>query len=481
MRDRDVATDQDDSAMTAEPDSYADEVDIIGDIPAAVRQKGAHLSVSAGALDHHPHRAAMVASPVGAAVEIAPPVSSWSSASEDFTASFRSLRDFHPAWTERFLLSICHPGLYVLRFMMLMFSTFVLLGLVGARRSEEDVEGQGGGKWFAIVYCGYGACVLLSWVFLIICSLPRLRPFAVRHRDAIACAWLVVALLGVVGTQALTELRRATFNLRLRDANHAPDDEAPYAFEHLTYNVSRSHFLSLPLIQCTDADEEATLMTSTLAEEPGCALRIVYGPIQVLFLSAFMCMSTLKMGPRAACNMVIVSVAGWALIVVISGHAGHANVWLTLLLVAIAGPVDILQCVLKREDEKLEFVAKEATVFAARQHHDLLSTIIPPNVLEAVIKMQSDTSSSGRTPTLISSEVPHGTLLFCAWSRSVVSVQDFERLGSLIRALDCKVKAYGFYKYQVGGPCVIIVCERSEHHVSRVIWCIDIKFMSHIT
>jgi len=388
----------------------------------------------------------------------APDRHAYSAAMEDSFVSRQhpavSLPDFNPAWQKRFLLSTCPPGLYLFRSMVFMFSTFVLLGILRARQRETDALELGNDRWFVIVHCGYGACVLLSWVILIISSIPRLRPFAVRHRDILACVWIVVSFLGVSSTNALVDMRRAMFNLRLGESGH-PGNESD-AYQHLTYNISRSHFLSLPAIQCTDAEEALTLTTWTTAEEPGCALRIVYGPVQVLFISAFMCMSTLKMGPRAACWTVMMSVAGWSLMVVITGHAMHFNVWLTLLLMAIAGPADIVQCILKRRDEENEFAAKEGASFAAKQCHDLLRTLLPPNVLETVVKSQPDASpSSGHGQSLMCSEIPHGTVLFCAWKFTVESEQDFARIGSLVQALDRKVEESGFYKYQVGGSCAL--------------------------
>ena len=343
------------------------------------------------------------------------------------------LPDFDPSWREEFLKAISHPRLYVFRFMMAMFSTFVLLGLLGAWTREDGK--RGGVKWFALVYSGYAACVLISWVLLVICAIPGLQPFARRNRDLLSSVWVTVSFLGVVSTSALTETRRAVFNMR----ESTYSDE--WFFQNISYNMTQHR------IQCTDTDEEYTLMTWDKAEEPGCAFKIVYGTVPVLFLSAFMCMSTLKMGLRAATSMLLASVAGWAAIIVMTGHHGF-SVWITLFLMAIAGPTDLVQCHLKREDEKHEFVTRKATNFASNRQRQLLGTLMPPNVLEAVTRHEEASVHSEQQGILCGS-VKHGTVLFCAWELAVESVAGFSELSSLIDSMDAAVEQSGMYKYQV--------------------------------
>ena len=159
--------------------------------------------------------------------------------------------EFLPEWRADFEGSIVHPRLYPFRAMMFSYGFFTFVGLVGQLRKEDG--SRGGQKWAMIQWGGYVAVVLASVVVSIICSLPQLRPLAIRRRDLLAGIWLAIGVLGHYTASGMTELRRGAFQARVNET-----DPIVY-MDQLSYSMTTSNFM--PLTLCEDADVVATLST----------------------------------------------------------------------------------------------------------------------------------------------------------------------------------------------------------------------------
>ena len=211
-------------------------------------------------------------------------------------------------------------------------------------------------------------------------------------------------------------------------------------YGNLEYSLGRT-WLGLPDVRCNDTQVTHTLQNWSFVEEPGCLSRVVYGPGPALYLTAFMCMSTLSLARETAVRMGFFVVLGWIIIAVCNGQ-NSGSAWATLTLMVVAGAVETLQSHLKCEVERKNFIAKKAHVFAAEKQRRLLHTLIPPSVLDLLadnIEVREDA---------LCAQLDTVTIMFCKFTLEVETKEHFNAMGRLIRELDLVVEESEMYKYQ---------------------------------
>ena len=228
-------------------------------------------------------------------------------------------------------------------------------------------------------------------------------------------------------------MRRSVVGLRVEWASNR-------VYSNLEYSLGRT-WLGLPDVRCNDTQVTHTLQNWSFVEEPGCLSRVVYGPGPALYLTAFMCMSTLSLARETAMRMGFFVVLGWVIIAVCNGQ-NRGSAWATLTLMVVAGAVETLQSHLKCEAERKNFIAKKAHVFAAEKQRRLLHTLIPPSVLDLLADNTEVCEGA------LCAQVDTVTIMFCKFTMEIETKEHFNAMGRLIRELDLVVEESEMYKYQ---------------------------------
>jgi len=251
----------------------------------------------------------------------------------------------------------------------------------------------------------------------------------------------------------MKEKRRAMFGHRI-------DTTTREVIQNLNYTFQESA-LRLPRIECTDSQIVSTLQTWSTAEEPGCTFGIINGASALMFVCAFTCMSTFQMSSKFAIRKLAMDMTGCVAIILFTGHHGPI-IWLTLVLMAFAGSVDVVQCRLIREAERTAFVTKRTHIYTANQHRRLLHTLIPPTVLERMsyannygtMRFHNISTGAAGDESLLCMQLPEVSMLFCSFHFNVVSTDDFDYISSLLVALDAVVYHSGLSPLVVQYPQV---------------------------
>ena len=326
---------------------------------------------------------------------------------------------FKTEWTGEFENAQTHVhGLqikYISVYVGIPMTVALCLNVVRSQDTKWGLLASAGQVLMVVTCCG--ALVIFS------STSASLRRFRVVYFEIVAAASVWCAFTGLFWTPSMTGLRRAFLH-----------DDVEYK-NNLSYSMDES--AALPTVECEDYNAAQTLMKWDVFDEPGCASRLVYGTYSPLLVAASLLCHVLSMSPQGAIVTKFGMLLSCSVISLVLGqHEGPQ--WATVLLLCVAGAIDVYHCRLRRAAEMKEFVLHKVHGIASEESRALLHTLIPPNVLNS---MSSPDAS-------VCTDIPHVTVLFCSLQFNVASDEDFKFFRCVLDALDKSVQCSGMFKYQ---------------------------------
>ena len=228
--------------------------------------------------------------------------------------------------------------------------------------------------------------------------------------------------------------------------------------------VSTNFSSGFPTRKCLDQDLHRSIMDPpfplfTVGCESAVVDATIPRQIEVLFVFVSMgCSWRTALQGTMTCNMLTV------ICQVATGSTGR-HMWYRTLMLLMAGSMSPYLCYLSTQEARTEFRRVKQFKLAARQSRNLLSTLIPPNVLDRLASHSHDMG-------ILATDIAQTTVMFCSlfseeasgsWPnmrrRSISHhVSEFQRLHHVYLDFDEAVRGSRLYKYQHVGPWYIITC-----------------------
>ena len=228
--------------------------------------------------------------------------------------------------------------------------------------------------------------------------------------------------------------------------------------------VSTNFSSGFPTRRCLDQDLHRSVMDPpfplfTVGCESAVVDATIPRQIEVLFVFVSMgCSWRTALQGTMTCNILTV------ICQVATGSTGR-HMWYRTLMLLMAGSMSPYLCYLSTQEARTEFRRVKQFKLAARQSRNLLSTLIPPNVLDRLASHSHDMG-------ILATDIAQTTVMFCSLFSEEASgsgqnmrrrsishhVSEFQRLHHVYLDFDEAVRGSRLYKYQHVGPWYIITC-----------------------